>query len=261
MRTRKAIFFDLDDTLLWDSKSVSEALDAVCKMASQTHSINAGQLKQVVMEVAPKLYATFPTYPFTQMIGTGPFEALWAEYREGIGFEELKHIAPVYRVEVWYQSLQKLGLDERDLATQLANAFIKERKQRSYVYEDTYQTLDQLKAQGFTLLLLTNGSPDLQKTKLQNEPKLAPYFDQIVISGSFGVGKPDPAIYQHALSLLDLSASDVLMVGDRLTTDILGANCTGIPSVWLNREHKQSDGTIRPTYEIEELAQLFPLLS
>jgi len=50
------------------------------------------------------------------------------------------------------------------------------------------------------------------------------------------------------------------MVGDNLMTDILGASRTGIRSVWINREQKLPDKDIKPTYEITNLEELFPIL-
>jgi putative hydrolase of the HAD superfamily len=100
----------------------------------------------------------------------------------------------------------------------------------------------------------------LQKTKLEITAELAPYFTHIVISGSFGKGKPDPAIFQFALSQCNLQADEVIMVGDNLMTDILGASRTGIRSVWINREQKLPDKDIKPTYEITNLEELFPIL-
>jgi HAD superfamily hydrolase (TIGR01459 family) len=47
------------------------------------------------------------------------------------------------------------------------------------------------------------------------------------------VGKPDPAIYAAALSMLALPASRVLAIGDSLRTDITGADAAGIDSVWV----------------------------
>ena len=44
------------------------------------------------------------------------------------------------------------------------------------------------------------------------------------------VGKPQPVIFETALNTLGVSHDDALMVGDRLETDILGANLLGIDS-------------------------------
>lgn len=47
------------------------------------------------------------------------------------------------------------------------------------------------------------------------------------------IGKPDPAIYATALSMLLLPAGRVLAVGDSLRTDIGGAQTAGLDSVWV----------------------------
>jgi HAD superfamily hydrolase (TIGR01459 family) len=47
------------------------------------------------------------------------------------------------------------------------------------------------------------------------------------------LGKPDPAIYQPVLQLLDLPPARVLAVGDALRTDIAGAQGVGIDSCWV----------------------------
>ncbi len=52
---------------------------------------------------------------------------------------------------------------------------------------------------------------------------------------------------------------EVLMVGDNLMTDILGASRVGIKSVWINRHDKERNEVI-PTYEITHLEELFPIL-
>lgn len=109
------------------------------------------------------------------------------------------------------------------------------------------------------MLLLTNGSPHLQNTKLSITPEISPYFDHIVISGDFGRGKPDPSIFEHAVSLIGVDKSECIMVGDNLMTDILGANRAGIKSVWINREKAEKQDVL-PTYEIHQLEELFAIL-
>lgn len=45
------------------------------------------------------------------------------------------------------------------------------------------------------------------------------------------IGKPEPIIYQQALTLLGSSAENTIAIGDRLDTDILGAVRTGMRSL------------------------------
>ena len=59
--------------------------------------------------------------------------------------------------------------------------------------------------------------------------------------------------------LLSLDKGEVVMVGDNLNTDILGAKRAGITSVWLNR-HDRKPEDVKPTYEITNLLELLPIL-
>ena len=76
----KAILFDLDDTLLWDQKSVKEAFSATCLVAAEKYNIDPEELENAVRNEARLLYSSYETYPFTQMIGINPFEGLWGNF-------------------------------------------------------------------------------------------------------------------------------------------------------------------------------------
>ncbi len=255
----KAIFFDLDDTLLWDQKSVKDAFSGTCKVAEERYGVNAELFEEAVREEARKLYSSYETYPFAQMIGINPFEGLWGNFLDDhIDFKKMKEIVPGYRKDAWTAGLKAMGVDDPEFGYELGERFPQERRKVPFVYEETFDVLDILKEK-YRLLLLTNGSPDLQITKLAITPNLVPYFEQIIISGSFGRGKPDPAIFEHALSRMILLKDEVIMVGDNLLTDILGANRAGIKSVWINRHNKKRN-EVNPTYEIKHLEELFPIL-
>jgi putative hydrolase of the HAD superfamily len=257
--TIKAIIFDLDDTLLWDKKSVQEAFFKTCKLAEEKYKISPVRLEEAVRKEARALYEGYDTYEFTKMIGINPFEGLWGEFlEEHASFPIMREIIPVYRKDAWTKGLLALGIDDPEFGEELAEAFPENRKTSPYVYEETFSVLNQLKGK-YSLLLLTNGSPHLQNTKLSITPEISPYFDHIVISGDFGKGKPDPSIFEHAVSLIGVDKTECLMVGDNLMTDILGANRAGIKSVWINRE-KAAKQEILPTYEIHHLEELFALL-
>ncbi|MDS9473026.1 HAD family hydrolase [Sporosarcina pasteurii] len=257
----KAIFFDLDDTLLWDKKSVKTAFEKTCQTASERHSLDVGKLEEAVREEARQLYATYETYDFTKMIGINPFEGLWGTFDdEGDSFQKMKEIVPTYRQNAWTGGLKRMGIDDATFGKELAELFVENRKDSPFIYEETFSVLDKLK-EDYQLVLITNGSPSLQQTKLDITPELVPYFDHIIISGGFGVGKPDRSIFEHALDLCQLKPEEALMVGDNRMTDILGANQTGIPSVWINRENDAAIEEVTPTYEIKHLDELYTILN
>lgn len=257
-----AVLFDLDDTLLWDERSVEEAFEVTCQAAAEIAGIDAAALQSAVRREARALYESYDTFAFTQMIGINPFEGLWANFTAGDQpeFRRLQELAPVYRKESWRKGLNSLEVENDELAEELAERFAAERRTRPYVYDETFDVLKELKGR-VKLLLLTNGSPDLQQEKLDGVPELIPFFDHIVISGSFGKGKPDASIFTHALGLLDIQPQHAVMVGDKLTTDIKGGNAAGLTTVWINRTDRPKDSTIVPDYEIQNLTQLHDILS
>jgi len=258
----QAVLFDLDDTLLWDHRSVEEAFQATGEEAAkQVAGLTPDRLIELVRQEARALYESFETFPFTKMIGINPFEGLWANFTGGSQqeFRKLQALAPGYRKEAWTRGLRALGVENAALGAWLAERFPAERRNRPYVYEETFRVLDALKGQ-VKLLLLTNGAPDLQQEKIDGVPQLAGYFDHIVISGTFGEGKPAESIFRHAMGLLGIEAAEGLMVGDKLTTDILGSNRVGMPNAWVNRSGAVRTGEIVPANEVSHLEQLHAII-
>jgi putative hydrolase of the HAD superfamily len=258
----KAILFDLDDTLLWDERSVAESFTATCQAAVVKYpQIHANDLEAAVRKEARTLYERYETFPFTKIIGINPFEALWGHFTEGDNenFYKLYALAPGYRTAAWTKGLLALGIDDKELGRVLGELFPQERRARPIVYEQTFPLLNALKGH-YKLLLLTNGSPDLQKEKIAGVPELAAYFDEIIISGQFGEGKPAITIFQHAMKLLNIEPTEGLMIGDKLTTDILGSNRIGMRNVWINHHGQARTAEIVPTYEISHISQLLPII-
>lgn len=253
----KAVLFDLDDTLLWDDRSVKEAFQATCVEAAKHYQVDPDQLEEAVRREARALYESYETFPFTKMIGINPFEGLWAHFTQGKQeeFRKLQALAPNYRTESWTLGLKALGIEDKELGYKLGELFPAERRNRPIVYEETFEVLDQLKDR-YQLLLLTNGSPDLQQEKLAGVPELAPYFNHIIISGDFGQGKPAGAIFEHAMGLLGIQADEGVMIGDKLTTDILGSNTIGMRNMWINRHGLLRTDEIVPSHEIKSLREI-----
>ncbi|NOU69389.1 HAD-IA family hydrolase [Paenibacillus sp. LMG 31461] len=261
MYKKQALIFDLDNTLLWDERSINEAFQATCQQAARHFAVDAGKLEHAVRESASQLFKTLELYDWLHMIEVTDLEALWGEFHqnEHPNFRRMQELSPQYRRDVWSQGLKVLGVDNPSIASQLAQQFTEERRNRPYVYDDTFKVLEELRKE-YKLLLMTNGAPDIQQEKIDSIPELADYFDHIVISGTYGVGKPNPAIYRHALDLLSLSPSETVMIGDTLITDILGAQSAGITNIWINRHLVPPTLTIRPTFEVQSLSEIPQLL-
>ena len=64
------------------------------------------------------------------------------------------------------------------------------------------------------------------------------YFDTVIISGAFGVHKPDVSIYEKAASNLGLKCEEIAFIGDTFATDIVGAVRAGMMPIWYCYEHR-----------------------
>jgi HAD superfamily hydrolase (TIGR01662 family) len=130
---------------------------------------------------------------------------------------------------------------------------------------DVYRTLDALKAQGYRLAIVSNARDASNVERMIDNARLRPWFDPIVISANVGVRKPNPRIFRVVLEQWRLPPDDVVMVGDMLGADILGAHNAGLRGIWatMQAERGANDAhadTIIPEAEIQSLSELPGLL-
>jgi len=131
--------------------------------------------------------------------------------------------------------------------------------------EDALPTLKALQQRGYHLGIISNAGDDADVQALVDKAGFRPYLDFVISSAASGIRKPNPRIFQQALSHWELPPEQVVMVGDTLGADILGARNAGIYSIWLtrhadtpaNRDHAE---TITPDAHITKLTELIPLL-
>lgn len=258
--TIKTIIFDLDDTLLFDQKSVKTAFEKTCEYASEKKGVDAVKFEEAVRKTARALYEGYETYDYTVLIGINPFEGLWGTFDDPTPqFQKMKEIVPGYRANAWTNGLAALGVDDATFGAELGERFVAERKKAPFFYDDTFVVLDELKGK-YQLVLLTNGAPSLQNLKLEITPEIVPYFDHIIISGDFGKGKPDASIFEFVMEKAQVTKEDGIMVGDNLMTDILGSSRVGMRNVWINRENKAQNPDVTPTYEVTSLTEFLALV-
>lgn len=99
-----------------------------------------------------------------------------------------------------------------------------------------------LRAAGHALALVADGSRGTFENILKPR-RIWRLFDAYAISQEVGVSKPDPRMFEHALSALGVSAAEypyVVMVGNNLARDVRGANALGLTSIWLNWSPRRS---------------------
>jgi putative hydrolase of the HAD superfamily len=111
--------------------------------------------------------------------------------------------------------------------------------------------LTELNQAGYRLGIISNAGDADNVNRLIDAASLRGYFDPIVISAAVGLRKPNPALFQMVLDAWKLPPQQVVMVGDMLGADVLGAQNAGMRPIWLTAEadtpaNRAHAGTIHP---------------
>ena len=158
------------------------------------------------------------------------------------------------------RALDTVGAPYHDLVDHIVGAYDGHRRQVMDLFPEARATLERLRRQGIPLGLITNGDATQQRHKIERHG-LAPYFDVMVIEGEFGAGKPEAAVFRHALDALGAHAAHTFMVGDNLVNDVGGAGQLGIRTVWIDRARAglPPESPARPDHIIASLTELHDL--
>ena len=134
------------------------------------------------------------------------------------------------------------------------------------VLDGVYEVLGSLKKK-FKLAIVSNTLTwgDREVTRALRRKNLTKYFDAIVTSVDAGSRKPQDAIFKKALDELEANPRETVMVGDRVDTDISGANRIGITSIlcrWNDRYPLIIENDVDlPDYVIGSIKELPTLLN
>ncbi|GLW12027.1 hydrolase [Microtetraspora sp. NBRC 13810] len=95
--------------------------------------------------------------------------------------------------------------------------------------------LSELRAAGWLLGIVTNGTADNQLGKIQRTG-LSDAVDAYALSGIEGIRKPGTGLFEIAARRCGVSLADGgWMVGDHPVTDIGGGHAAGLRTVWIDR--------------------------
>lgn len=232
----RALFFDLDDTLLETHHAHQTAIRLSCERAAAHHP-----------EWTPERL---------QELFVATYRVLEAQIENG----ELEFKTNLsFRQRTWEDTLRTCGLSP-ELGEELAHVYLAERRKRYRLYDDVPAALDVL-SRDYRLVLVTNGLGDLQREKVASV-QLERWFRHVVVSGEVQSWKPHAGIFQHALKLAEVECGEALMVGDNLHRDIAGAGALGIRTAWIRRyPHLTPVEGIQPDFEAEGLPALIEHLS
>jgi putative hydrolase of the HAD superfamily len=101
-------------------------------------------------------------------------------------------------------------------------------------YPDAVAALEGLRSRGLKLVCVSNW--DCSLGAVLDRCGLAEHLDGAVSSAEAGARKPDPAIFEPALSLAGCQPGEALHVGDTREEDLEGARAAGIRALLIDRE-------------------------
>jgi HAD superfamily hydrolase (TIGR01662 family) len=159
--------------------------------------------------------------------------------------------------EIWFRFTERIvrgmGGDADsayDCAVEITRGW--ERHENFELYDDVQETLEQLRAAGLRIGLVSNSARDVHEFARHHGLDV----DAGVSSFQHGRTKPHASIFRAVLDLLEVEPAAAAMVGDQLADDVEGALALGMRAILLDREG------LHPGFEprIESLAELPPLL-
>lgn len=225
----KAILFDLDNTLIDFTQAEELSLHAIYSHYFQNF-VDSVSFKKNYHSINKKL---------------------WAQVEKG---ELTTAHVKVERFRLLVETLQ-LSLDHLATQQHYENSLV----EYSRWYPGVKEALVDLKKQ-YQLGIVTNGLGYVQQGKF-SALGIQQFCECYVVSELVGFAKPGKEIFEIALNQLKLQPHDVLMVGDSLSSDYLGAINAGIDFCWVNnRNEVLPAGLSSPKYHVESVTQLPSLL-
>lgn len=235
----KAILFDLDDTLISFEGVSEQAWEKCCEDFLGRHDL--GIERDALLQ---SIHATRKWF--------------WGDpERHKRGRRDML----AARREIVSLAMGRMGVRDTLLSNELADAYSFSRNELIHVFPRTVSTLEQLRNKGFRLGLLTNGTSEEQRSKLERFG-LSKYFEVILVEGEIGFGKPDVRVYEKALSLLKLTPDEVWMIGDNLVWDVRAPQTIGIFSIWNDylKQGLPSTHDVTPDHSVNDVSELIDLI-
>ncbi len=257
------VLLDLDDTLLYEQRTVPGILVAAARLAERRHGVPATELATALRHCARRRWRALPVHPFALAVGISSWEGMWATFDGSHPrFAALRAVRDQYQLGAWSDALDELGIPDADLAAALVAELRAAADRRFQLVPDARQVVLEL-ARRMRVGIVTNGVPELQHRKLA-ALRVEAAVEHVVVSGTLGYGKPDPRICLHAARLFRTPARACLMVGNSLQHDVAGARAAGMRAVWFS--HEEVPGTppaaaagVPPDHVIGSLPELLVL--
>jgi 2-haloacid dehalogenase len=159
----------------------------------------------------------------------------------------------VLRVRRFEKFLEALGVN--GFPEELSVSYVEQLGLRTEMIDGALETLQQLK-ESSRFALITNGLTAVQRSRLSLSP-IKDFFEAIIISEEIGSAKPYTAFFEVAHERTGRPPkSEILVIGDNLSSDIRGGIGFGVDTCWFNPHGDPRPEGLAITYEIRNLREL-----
>ena len=164
----------------------------------------------------------------------------------------------IYRIQEAAKDLGVYLSDEQALNMQKE---YKKNQQKLQMSNITISILDLTKENNVKLGIITNGPSEHQWSKVK-ALGVEKWIDRenIVVSGDYGINKPDVRIFEIMQEKLQLPNDSLYYIGDSLKNDIIGANNAGWKAIWINRYKRKSPENVKIYKIAENNIKLFEII-
>jgi FMN phosphatase YigB (HAD superfamily) len=149
---------------------------------------------------------------------------------------------------------QGMGAADPALAERVTARFLEEALERLHASALLFSRL----SRRYRLGIVSNFYGNL--SAVCAEAGLSPFLAVMVDSACVGCVKPDPRIFQAALSGVNVKPDQAVFVGDSLPRDMAGARGIGMPHIWLTPKAAQAAQPCCPgdrvIHRLEDLERL-----
>ena len=193
-----------------------------------------------------------------------PFEEGYLEIYQGINSKlwqalEKQEITPALlrfrRFELLLEALQVSGS-----ANELSSVYIEQLAICSELMDGAHEVLKALH-ETCRFAIVTNGLQAVQRSRLAHS-SIRDFISALIISEEIGVAKPHTAFFEAAAAQTgNPPKSDILIIGDSLTSDMQGGLNYGIDTCWYNPVFEPQPDNLPITYEIRKLPDLLELIN
>ena len=252
MKNIKGAIFDIDGVLKYHDKALPNAVETIDTL--RENEIILRFMTNSTLKSRASCAEDLNKSGFT----IHPDEIITASYATA------KHLEEIQPKSCWIM-LEREGLDEFKKFTQDINnpEYIVIGDNRSkFDFEHMNKAL-RLLLKGAKLIGMTPDTVDCS----MGEPELNVGSWVHMLEKASGVkacyiGKPSPYIYKLTLQTMGINKEEVVMVGDRVATDIQGANDLGIKTILLRTgEFKEKDlnGDVKPDFIFDSIQDILSI--